>query len=412
MKTLLFLTLVCFFCPVFVFSAPGDTEYTGQFEQALGYNSEDTERVIFKPLSAEKLKGSTAFSKSAKITYNRLYNPATGKNSILALLVEDEDEPPVMFVDINGDNSFNDQEKKVLQKESPDNPYRWKTVLTVPMKDDRFESFQIFVRYLWNTRSSKMMEGDRLVMQTAQTYARGNVDVKGKKVLVQYAYDFQTKKITPNEGWLGVDTDQNGEIDMDDLSPEAAKASDETVIFRIGDTYLSTKKVDPNKNLIVMREHKASEYKRFEFALDKEMPDFSFVDFSGKKRKLSEFRGKYVLLDFWGFWCPPCRDEIPHLREAYEKFQSRNLVLVGMNTDVQEPGAVKEVMKDVGIIWTQGQLKSIFDLVNQEFRIESFPTTILISPEGRILSMSRDERNELDLRGPDLIKSLDKILPD
>jgi hypothetical protein len=61
--------------------------------------------------------------------------------------------------------------------------------------------------------------------------------------------------------------------------------------------------------------------------------------------------------------------------------------------------------------WTQAQFKSVLELIRQGFRIESFPTTFLISPEGKILSMSRSDRDELNLRGKDLLTTLDEILP-
>ncbi len=61
--------------------------------------------------------------------------------------------------------------------------------------------------------------------------------------------------------------------------------------------------------------------------------------------------------------------------------------------------------------WTQARLDSFIDLRDVQLRIESFPTTFLVSPDGKILSMSRDERGEPDLRGKDLLETLDGILP-
>jgi thiol-disulfide isomerase/thioredoxin len=160
-----------------------------------------------------------------------------------------------------------------------------------------------------------------------------------------------------------------------------------------------------------MREHQAKDYKRTEFAIGKELPDFSFVDLNGKKRKFSEFRGKYVLLDFWGFWCPPCRDELPYLREAYKRYQSRGLEIVGMNTDDFTPESIKKALSENGMTWTQARHDSFMELKDFQFRIESFPTTFLVAPDGKVLSMSRHQRGEPDLRGKDLLTTLDEILP-
>ncbi len=405
------LAVMCLFLTTQAFSAVkgGDSEYVGQFDTALVANAENLERVIFKPVSSNNIKGKT-FSETAHITTNRLLNP-TGKASLVAILVEDGDENPVLFVDLNADNSFADNEKIAFQPEEKDNPYLWIATVNLPVKDSFFTSSPVFLRFFKNYQTEKMTDGDRLIQQSTGVFARGTVDVKGKKILVQYAYSFEDKKVTPEKGWLGVDADENGEIDMDNLSPEAARADSETVVFRVGQTFLSTKKADVGKNQIVMREHQAKDYKRTELSIGKELPDFSFVDLNGKKRSFSEFRGKYVLLDFWGFWCPPCRAELPYLREAYKRYQARGLEIVGMNTDDYTPESIKKSLVENGMTWTQARQDSFTELKDFQFRIESFPTTFLIAPDGKILSMSRQERGEPDLRGKDLFATLDGILP-
>lgn len=391
-----------------VFARKGDVEFTGQFDSKLVSFKEDFERITFKPVAASSVKGS--FGANVNLTAARLINP-TGQASFVAVLVESEDKSPAIFIDFNGDNRFDDNEKYVFKQEEPDNPYLWATVADVPIQEGIFTVCPIFIRFFKDYQTSEMTAAERLITQTTQALARGTVDIKGKKTLVQYLYSFKFKTIKPEIDWQGIDTNGDGEIDMDNLSPEAARADGETIVFRVGDAYVSTKRVDLKKNLIVMREQSAKDYRRVEFAVGKELPDFSFVDLEGKKRKFSEFRGKYVLLDFWGTWCPPCLRELPYLREAYKKFQSRGLEIVGMNTDSYQPEQIKAWLDKNDIKWTQARHESIMDLKNFEFRIESFPTTFLVAPDGKILSMSREERGEPDLRGKDLLKSLDKILP-
>ena len=410
---LLCVTVIFLFSTSRTFSAArvGDGEFVGQFDTTLVADKENTERLIFKLVSKDSLKANKGFTETAHMTSNRLQNPS-GQASLVAVLVEEEDEKPQIFVDLNADNNFADDEKFVFRREKSDNPYLLITSVNVPLKDNFFTVCPIFLRYYRNVKTSKMTESDRLIEQSTGVYARGAVDVKGQKIPVQYAYSFEDKRITPEKGWLGVDADGNGEIDMDNLSPEAARADSESVVFRVGQTYISTKKADVAKNQIVLRENSAKDYKRTELAVGKEIPDFSFVDLSGKKHKFSEFRGKYVLLDFWGFWCGPCRAEMPYLREAYKHFQSRGLEIVGMNTDDYTPESIKKSLVENGMTWTQARQDSFVELKDFQFRIESFPTTFLVAPDGKILSMSRDERGEPDLRGKDLLETLDKILPE
>jgi peroxiredoxin len=314
----------------------------------------------------------------------------------------------VIFVDQNNDQRLTAAEK--FEMKAPDNPYLWQTLVTIPIKGGFFTSAPIRVEYFKSIKSDKMTADDRLIRQTTEVLAGGTVEVNGKKVAVRYAL-VERKKVNARDGWLGVDTDGDGVVDMDNLSPESTKANDEAVIFRVGNTYVSTKKADVEKNQIILREHDAKEYKRLELYIGKEFPEFTFSDFEGKKHKFSEYRGKYVLLDIWGFWCPPCRKELPYIREAHRRFGSKNLEVIGLNTDADfTVDSMKKALKDNGMIWTQAKFESVVEFLGVGLRINSFPTTFLISPEGKILSMSRQERKEPDLRGADLLDSLDEVL--
>lgn len=402
----------CAFAALFVFAlstAAVAGEFTGQFDTALVINPEEMDQVVFKNTTRDRGKDAGEFGPDAHFTTAQLLDPLTGHSSLLALLVEDEDEDPVIFVDLDNDNRISASEKFELKE--ADNPYLWEATVIVPVKGGYFTSYPIFVQYFKSIRTSKMTGNDRLIRQSTEVLARGTVDVNGRKVAVQYGL-VDKKKVNPREGWLGMDADGDGKVDMDNLSPEAAKADNEAVIFRVGGTYLSTKKADVEKNQIILREHEAKEYKRLELYMGKEFPEFTFSDFDGKKRKFSEFRGKYVLLDIWGFWCPPCQKELPYIREAQKRFASRNLEVIGLNTDADySVASMKKALKDSGMIWTQAKFESVVDFLGTGLRISSFPTTLLISPEGKILSMSRHERDEPSLRGQDLLESLDEVLP-
>lgn len=404
------LLLCCFLCFTSANAKAGDTEFTGQLSPNLVANTEDFEQVVSKFVQSAQIKGSIDLA-DAHLSRSQFSNPQTGSSTVVALLVEKKNQDPLIYVDLNSDNEFTENEKFILEKEKADNPYIWQATVDLPVKDSFFTSCPIFVRYFKSFKNDKMTENDRLMTQSTEVFAGGTVDIKGKKVSTRFAFDFESKKISPQNGWLGVDTNEDGKVDMNELSYEAAKASDESVVFRVGQTFVSFKKVDIKKNLIQMREHEAKDYKRLELNVGKELPDFNFVDFNGKKRKFSEFRGKYILLDVWGFWCPPCRKEMPYLREAAKRFQSRNFEIVGLNTDPVPFEQVKANLEANQMQWTQAKLESIFDFINVNLRVESFPTTLLIAPDGKILSMSRTDRDEPDLRGKDLLETLDEILP-
>ncbi len=138
-----------------------------------------------------------------------------------------------------------------------------------------------------------------------------------------------------------------------------------------------------------------------------EIPDFRFVDFNGNSRSLSEFRGKYLLLDFWGSWCPPCRAEVPYAKDAYARFQSRGFEILGM--DYERSATVDQVrayLQQNAVAWTFARPDSVRSLIVDRFKISGFPTMYLLDPDGRVMPV-----RESALRGKALAVTLERILP-
>src|SRR5438309_2131955 len=84
----------------------------------------------------------------------------------------------------------------------------------------------------------------------------------------------------------------------------------------------STKSIDATRGQAAARERPAADNTPIDWSVGAVIPDFAFTDFNGQPRHLSEFRGKFLLLEFWGTWCKPCVAEIPNLKVAYEKYKS------------------------------------------------------------------------------------------
>jgi thiol-disulfide isomerase/thioredoxin len=125
-------------------------------------------------------------------------------------------------------------------------------------------------------------------------------------------------------------------------------------------------------------------------------PDFSAKTFNNEEIKLKEYKGKYVLLDFWGTWCGPCIAEIPHLKRIYEKYAGKNFAIIGIANDTK--AKVADFVQRKNIPWPQiiqDDSKEILKLYN----IQGYPTIFLIDPEGKIIeknirSAVLDERLE------------------
>ncbi len=111
-------------------------------------------------------------------------------------------------------------------------------------------------------------------------------------------------------------------------------------------------------------------------------PDFSLVSTEGKTVKLSDFRGKVVVLDFWATWCPPCKAEIPDFIKLYSKYKDSGFQMLGVSVDQGGLGDVIPFMKSYGINYPILMANS--RVVSSYGGIRGIPTTFVIDKEGKI----------------------------
>lgn len=110
--------------------------------------------------------------------------------------------------------------------------------------------------------------------------------------------------------------------------------------------------------------------------------NFETESISGEKIVLEELRGNIVLLDFWGTWCAPCREEMPKLKSIYEKYKSKNFKLIGIANDKLE--ALNKFVKENNIEWSQIIQENDKSIIS-DYNVVAYPTTFLIDEEGKIL---------------------------
>ncbi|ADQ80663.1 alkyl hydroperoxide reductase/ Thiol specific antioxidant/ Mal allergen [Paludibacter propionicigenes WB4] len=127
-------------------------------------------------------------------------------------------------------------------------------------------------------------------------------------------------------------------------------------------------------------------------SIGKVAPNFTMNDTTGHPVKLSDFKGKYVLLDFWASWCGPCRKENPNVVNAYKKFHDKGFEIVQVSLDTKKPAWIAAIQKD-GLNWNHlSDLKGWQNEAVLMYGVKAVPTNFLIDKDGKIIA--RDLREE------------------
>ncbi len=130
-------------------------------------------------------------------------------------------------------------------------------------------------------------------------------------------------------------------------------------------------------------------------------PEIALPNPEGDTLRLSDYRGSYVMIDFWAAWCRPCRAENPNVVRLYEKYHDKGFEVFGVSLDRGKPEWVKAIADD-GLTWPQvSDLQYFNSQAAATYKVDAIPATFLLDPEGKIIAK--------DLRGPALEAKLAEL---
>ena len=122
--------------------------------------------------------------------------------------------------------------------------------------------------------------------------------------------------------------------------------------------------------------------------------DLKFTAVDGASVDLSKMRGKVVLVDFWATWCPPCREEVPNVVAAFEKYHDKGFTVVGVSLD-QSKDEMLAFTKAHNMTWPQYfDGKGWDNTVSSGFGIDSIPAMWLVGKNGKVITTNA--RDDLD----------------
>ncbi len=332
------------------------------------------------------------------------------KQSFKLALIEPAHGDPYLFADVNMNGVFEPDERfSFALPKGRTLTNQPEVILKVQMKVGPFSYYPIRVElpdrptYMSNEDG----KGGRTLVRSAFALVTGSVEIGGVPVLVAYRWDDDKGWAYPNHGLQGMDCNGDGRIDQASNSEEMVYAENDSPIFHVNGHYLSTVSLDLKGGTFVVREHPAEDYLRIPLRVGNAVPDFAFTDLDGKAHKFAEFRGKYMLLDFWGTWCPSCRKELPDLEKAYRQFRARNFVILGMGDD-KDLQKARKVLTEAGVTYPQSSGETGYDLVHNRFGVSAFPSKALVNPEGKIIALDDSHGS---FRAGNITATLDKLLP-
>lgn len=337
------------------------------------------------------------------------YSWKTKNDELISVLVIPQEDRDILYVDKNNDeNLTNDgdpilfphsQNEVILEIKAEEDPLQIVRLSLTRRPDVPDSSMHRFVLdngdlnpelalIYGTTKGTLDYKGEKgtYYFDDRVTLSRGKAEIGGEKYLIGL-FDYSNNgSFKDEDDLLIVDLDGNGKLQYHEQE-EVFSIHD--IISIGGDNYeianvdkygksLSLIKTDNKPTAYFLKSRQMESDKNNEAGvLDADFWNVEITTLDNKMVKMSELKGKYIFINFWGEWCKPCIKEIPELTAAYEKYQPE-VVFIGLIKNYNLEKAV-EIIEEYGITWQNAVLTPELE---EKFKVKSYPTNLLIKKDG------------------------------
>jgi peroxiredoxin len=306
------------------------------------------------------------------------FNLVIGQKNLSWILDRDAKNEYVLYADINADGNLSNDKPLSFKKVDGKYVAEIHKTLTETFNNQRRKYAYDLRLVVAEEPSRDKAEKETVLKIQGGTMRRGRLNLDNRQLAFALVgsngiYDFEAYK-------LYFDLDGDEKFDSETLySPEVFRVIEKYV--NIGDRSYEFQ-VDRYGSSLTLKPLAKKLPERADLRVGNPAPDFSFKDLDGNLRRLSDFRGKIVLLDVWAMWCAPCVREAPKLSAVYKNLKQKNFEIVSFNKNDPLENLRKFIAENQ-MNWTHAMTDEAFLSL---YRVDQYPTYFLIDKDGKIIS--------------------------
>lgn len=376
------------------------------------------EATAFQPLTvAEKstlqIRKEPIYQSKNPIYGKIIVGNSPAKQNIAVVIDEADGQPSRIYIDANNNRNLIDDGSPEWTKSESGGFF--KDVLIKATFLSNGKSQELNLPYSIFRYRNEERKQTRIVFQSK--FARsGELKIGNSiyKILAQ-TFDKQGLFSNPEEITIGIDTNQDGQINKSLLSAEVFWGGDGGgKPFNIaGESYQIARVSESGDKMFLIVSPTKVAPKRY-ILINSPAPDFNFQALDNKTVKLSDLRGKVVLLDFWATWCAPCIGNLPSIKKIYNQHQRSEFEIVGISLDGSE--TTKTTLNDLQNFVSKEQIQWLIAFDNggwdnaiaQTYNITGIPIHIVIDKKGIVRLLERsggtEKINKIEAAIAELIK--------